>query len=330
MDKSTRMSKIKSRLHAAEGVLKKCEERLEQVDKIKRERFSDQEMQLHAKEAAEGLDLTSLDELRSMKLAPPPVVELVARCVCTLATGDDLGDAEDRAARAAAEATQQKKSKQAKSKGDPLPYRGAQLEKKRLLTWEESQRVLARANFKERIANFDGRSLLDNDDLVSEVKARIDLGSFNPALPMAILLAAPKRSKKERNDETIAAVRRREAYTDAEDNNTGPPLLTLEDARYVSKIAPPLLVWTARVLSQHAMSDPVWQKTTATCTEAIARRDEAKQAVLQLRKKVDEIAQAQREEKARAKAEKERAEETGMQLIEHEQEQQKKEKAVRS
>ena len=104
MDKSNRMSKMKARLQAAEGVLKKCEEKLQQVEKVKREKFSQEEMEALAKEAAEGLDLTSIDELRSMKMAPPPVVELVARCVCTLASGDDLGDAEHRASMAAKEA----------------------------------------------------------------------------------------------------------------------------------------------------------------------------------------------------------------------------------
>ena len=174
MDKSTRMSKVKSRLQAAEGVLKKCEEKLEQVEKVKTDKFSDDEMAASAKVAAEGLDLNLVaDELRSMKLAPPPVVELVARCVCTLASGDDMGDLDVRAAEVARDNARKKKNVTLVAKGQAPPKPTVPLqEKKKLLTWEDSQKVLARANFKERIANYDGRMLLDNEDIVSEVKAR--------------------------------------------------------------------------------------------------------------------------------------------------------------
>ena len=175
MDKShmgTKLSKIKTRLHAAESVLKKCEEKLEQVDSVKKDKFSDEEMSRLAKIAAEGLDLNCIDELRSMKLAPPPVVELVARCVCTLASGDDMGDLEHRAAEAAKEIARKKKNAAVISKGQPPPKQpNLSLEKRKLLTWEESQKVLARSNFKEKIANFDGRMLLDNDDVAPYIAA---------------------------------------------------------------------------------------------------------------------------------------------------------------
>ena len=326
MDKSTRMSKVKSRLQAAEGVLKKCEEKLEQVEKVKTDKFSDDEMAASAKVAAEGLDLNLVaDELRSMKLAPPPVVELVARCVCTLASGDDMGDLDVRAAEVARDNARKKKNVTLVAKGQAPPKPTVPLqEKKKLLTWEDSQKVLARANFKERIANYDGRMLLDNEDIVSEVKARVDLSSIDPTKPMSELLAPPKKSKKERNDEAIAAVRRREAHNEGVAEGGAGALLTLDDARYVSKIAPPLLVWIARVIAQHTVNDPMWKRTSAACFEAIKKRDEAKEAVLQLRKKVDEIAVMLREEKAKAKLEKEKADDN--ELLKELQEEEKKDK----
>ena len=301
-------------------MLKKCEEKLEQAERVKIEKFSDTEMAANARVAAEGLDLNVVvDELRSMKLAPPAVVEIVARCVCTLASGDDMGDHEHRAAEAAKENARKKKNAQAVAKGQPppKPLVGTMVsEKRKLLTWEESQKVLARANFKERISDFDGRLLLDNDDLVNEVRSRLDLDSIDPSLPMAAHLEVKKLSKKERNDEAIAAVRRREAYNEgvAQDGSGGVPKLTLNDARYVSKIAPPLLVWIARVISQYAINDPLWKRTSAACIDATKKRDEARDAVMQLRRKMDEMAQKLREEKARLKAERERAEEEGVLL----------------
>jgi len=320
MKQSASMSKNRSRLQAAEAVLKKCEEKLEQAERVKIEKFSDTEMAANARVAAEGLDLNVVvDELRSMKLAPPAVVEIIARCVCTLASGDDMGDHEHRAAEAAKENARKKKNAQAVAKGQPppKPLVGTMVsEKRKLLSWEESQKVLARANFKERISDFDGRLLLDNDDLVNEVRSRLDLDSIDPSLPMAAHLEVKKLSKKERNDEAIAAVRRREAYNEgvAQDGSGGVPKLTLNDARYVSKIAPPLLVWIARVISQYAINDPLWKRTSAACIDATKKRDEARDAVMQLRRKMDEMAQKLREEKARLKAERERAEEEGVLL----------------
>ena len=143
MDKSSRMSKIKARLTHAQDVLKKQEGVLEAVEKKRDENFGDTEMLALAKKAAEGLNLGSLDELRSMKMQPPPVVEIVARCVCTLASGDDLGDAEYRAKEKAAKVAAEKAAQIAISKGLPPPKPPVTV-RRRLLSWEESQRVLSR------------------------------------------------------------------------------------------------------------------------------------------------------------------------------------------
>ena len=85
MDKSTRMSKIKGKLTQVQDQLKKAETVLANAERVRDERFGVAEMQQSAREAAEGLNLSAIDEMRSMKMQPPPVVEIVARCVCTLA-----------------------------------------------------------------------------------------------------------------------------------------------------------------------------------------------------------------------------------------------------
>ena len=55
--------------------------------------------------------------------------------------------------------------------------------------------------------------------------------------------------------------RRREGYAEAikAGGIENAPLVTIEDARYVSKIGPPLLVWIARVLGQHEELEPAWR-----------------------------------------------------------------------
>ena len=80
------------------------------------------------------------------------------------------------------------------SKGLPPPKPPVTV-RRRLLSWEESQRVLSRSNFKDKIANFDGRLLLDNDDLVAEVKNRIDFSTIKPEKSMAENLKPPVRSQ---------------------------------------------------------------------------------------------------------------------------------------
>merc|ERR1719197_635732 len=119
MDKSSRMSKMRSRLNHAQEVLKKADSVLEGVQQTKNEQFGDTQMTTMAKQTAEGLNLATIDELRSMKMQPPPVVEIVVRCICTLASGDDLGDAEFRANEKAREAAEKKAAALAIAKGLP-------------------------------------------------------------------------------------------------------------------------------------------------------------------------------------------------------------------
>ena len=317
MDKSTRMGKTKSRLSHSQDVLKKAEAALSSAERTRNERFGDAEMRQNAKEAAEGLNLASLDELRSMKLQPPPVVEIVARCVCTLASGDDLGDAEYRAKEKAVREEAAKKAAAATAaKGQPKPKPREATARRRLLGWEDSQRVLSRANFKERIANFDGRVLLDNDDLVAEVRSRIDLSSIRPEQTMAQnLKRMPVRSERERNVEQANAQDRRALYSKAiaSGDTASAPLITIDDARYVSKIAPPLLVWMARILKQHEMLEPAWRQMTLELRAATKKRDDALGQFRATKQKSDEAREEEARRKQKLKEEKERAEALGLQ-----------------
>ena len=67
---------------------------VEKAEVERNERFSRETMRKEAKQAADGLNFGNIDELRSLKQAPPPIAQLVARCVSTLIAGDDIGDDE--------------------------------------------------------------------------------------------------------------------------------------------------------------------------------------------------------------------------------------------
>ena len=82
------------RLEAAEKILRTKETKYEKALDERDERFSKDSMKHEATKAAEGLNFSNLDELRSLKFAPPPIAQLVARCVSTLIAGDDIGGAE--------------------------------------------------------------------------------------------------------------------------------------------------------------------------------------------------------------------------------------------
>ena len=83
-----------ARLANAEAVLSRKLAVVEQAELERNVRFSKAMMKKEANQAAGGLNFSNIDELRSLKAAPPPIVELVARCVSTLVAGDDVGDAE--------------------------------------------------------------------------------------------------------------------------------------------------------------------------------------------------------------------------------------------
>ena len=88
--------KAHEKLTAAEVSLRKRHYERDTAVRVREERFSVRSMRLLSNTAAIGLNLSNLDEFRSLKFAPPPLVQLAVRCVCTLVSGDDtpLTDAE--------------------------------------------------------------------------------------------------------------------------------------------------------------------------------------------------------------------------------------------
>ena len=80
------------RIAHAQSLLQRRQAAVEQAELDRNVRFSKQTMKREASQAAEGLNFSNIGELRSLKFSPPPIVELVARCVSTLIAGDDIGD----------------------------------------------------------------------------------------------------------------------------------------------------------------------------------------------------------------------------------------------
>ena len=80
-----------SHVRNAESVLRRRNHQAEQAELERAERFSNATMKKEANDAAAGLNFANIDELRSLKFDPPPIAELVARCVCTLVSADEVG-----------------------------------------------------------------------------------------------------------------------------------------------------------------------------------------------------------------------------------------------
>ena len=85
------MRQSHARLANAQAVLKRRIQAVEQAEHERNVRFSKAIMKKEANQAADGLNISNIDELRKIQRAPPPIVELVARCVSTLISGDNIG-----------------------------------------------------------------------------------------------------------------------------------------------------------------------------------------------------------------------------------------------
>ena len=86
--KSTQEDLVKA--HAT--LKQKMEERM-LAEQRRDDMFSKESMKFFGNLASNGLNFSNLGELRSLKVSPPPLVQLVTRCVCTLIMGDDIGQA---------------------------------------------------------------------------------------------------------------------------------------------------------------------------------------------------------------------------------------------
>ena len=126
-----------------------------------------------------------MHELRSLKFMPPPIVQLVIRCVCTLISGDDIGDAEAlelaemkrrpssargfrdegvvRAAHTVEGRIAAAREKLAATRsGKELAVRKSDTKRVKstaLLPWKEALQCMARPDFKWRLMNLNGKAL---------------------------------------------------------------------------------------------------------------------------------------------------------------------------
>ena len=101
---------------------------------------------------------------------------------------------------------------------------------------------------------------------MAEVRNRLDLARSSLINSMSANLKAPSLTKKKADalPRLSADVKVKHAIQTGDANAA--PLVSLNDARYVSKIAPPLLVWIARVLSQNELLEPAWAQVTVAPT----------------------------------------------------------------
>ena len=150
-----------------------------------------------------------------------------------------------------------------------------------LLSWEQSLRMLQRADFKFRLMNLNGRVLLDNAELIENVRSCLDLSSITPEHKVEIL---PGRSHA--GDRDADVVKRRElvqALYDAMSEAGVQDVLPLkfEEARYVNEVVGAMLIWIFRVFAQHEVLIKAWKRCSKACDDADQRVIEAKKIVVQ-------------------------------------------------
>ena len=335
--KSTQEDLVKA--HAT--LKQKMEERM-LAEQRRDDMFSKESMKFFGNLASNGLNFSNLGELRSLKVSPPPLVQLVTRCVCTLIMGDDIGQAEANelaemkrrahlrrvgtgsntvrgahtvqsrldAARAKLDAVRQSSrakldAERAKalflnipqvSHASPRRTRGNEL-----ISWKESLTILARTDFKWRLMNLNGKSLLNNTELVDVVRSYLDLSSIQPSHRYTIL---PGRSHPGDRDEAKRA--RRELVSAlynafAEAGIASGNKLQFEEARYTSEVAGAMLIWIRRVFEQHEQLQHAWEDATMVIAKAHAEVLPARLRVDELRESLEELLEEQKtaEEKSR-------------------------------
>lgn len=281
--------------------------------------FSAEMMKYRSNHASVGLTFGNVDELRALKFEPPPIVQLVMRCVCTLVSGDIVGDAEALEAAEAArrphsarssstvrgahslqgriEAARELMAKASVNSKQPAVRRSdvrrsgtssassAGGSGNALLTWKASLQLLARPDFKWRMMNLNGNTLLDNTDLVDCVRSCLDLSSLAPDIHYAIL---PGRSHPGDRDEVRRT--RRELTSAlyslyAETGVSTRSKLQFEEARYTSEVAGAMIIWIQRIFVQHDELRDLWEQHEAAIIAAEA-------CVRPVKRRVDELEDA--------------------------------------
>ena len=367
-----------ARLSNAEAVLRRREDDRERALLAREDRFSDMTMKKEAATAARGLNLSNLDELRSLKFAPPPIVQLVARCVATLISGDEIGDAEAESgsepssaatsarqpSSAATSARQLKASQVGKPKEPPpetaisrlaspkqpdsargrlyepretarpqsprrlgSPRRHAEgieapmsareqptsaraasprakasvrdsdvkrVAQGKLVSWEATQKMLLRSDFKLRLMTLNAKCLLDNSELIENVRTCLDLSSIKPGQKFNIL---PGRQHAGDRDNDVRERRElvKALYQESEEDGVHLTPLKYEEARYVNEVVGAMLIWVFRIFKQYAVLIKAWKRCAVAYEAADARVIEAKKVVEKSHFALDAVSREQAE-----------------------------------
>ena len=186
--------KLRYRLTAAEALMGKCQEELATEIARRAARFGDEMMGDLAKDMIEGLTTEDMNEMRSLSRneSPQPVWGLLGRCVATVLSTDNAGEAERRVVTYGLRPANNKMTlpgggEKRRPEQNAAPSQtgdrrklgagvsGSGATSDGLLTWEAAQRVIVRADFKTRVRDFDVRCLLTYPLVVAAVQSRIDV-----------------------------------------------------------------------------------------------------------------------------------------------------------
>lgn len=355
-----------TRLANAEAVLRRRQEDCNRAVRAKEERFSGSTMKLEAAKAIKGLKVSNLDELRSLKDAPNPIVELVARCVATLISSDEVGDENAashesgpdtpdgarilRARRAAATIEQRETAlDRLASPKQPDSARGRLYEPREtptkpqsprrlssprrypegveaptplsarsrdstslsaratsprrpavrdsdlkrgadghLLSWEATQKMLQRSDFKLRLINFNGMCLQGKAELVENVRKCLNLSSIKPGQMINIL---PGRAHSGDRDDGVRERRElvKSLYEASGEDGVYLTPLMYEEARYVNEVIGAMLIWIFRIFRQQLLLIKEWKRLTEACEASHLKVVAAKKVVDERKMVVEDL-----------------------------------------
>ena len=262
----------------AEAMLAKATERLDVAHAHltdMRARIADGKARAAA-DAVRDLSKGDVDEIRALKIAPPPIVQLIVCCVCTLLGADEA----------------KRRSWAGTVSTAALKRQGG------LASWEEAQKMLAKADFKPVLLAYDPAVLLTQTDAIDAVRGRIQIASDadkpRPAPKLAAVArraaqelssaAAAQRASRELSSIAAARLLRTVAYAqEASALQTGAAEVTLaplsiEEVSSCSRVAGKLAHWCSRVLANVAAlqavaaeSDTAAVASITTCGHEVER-----------------------------------------------------------
>ena len=274
-----------------------------------------------AQQAADGLQLGDIAEIRSLSVAAaPPIVQLVARCVATLVAADGVAADSPRSrspspprspptsarepplsARKRQQASMERLASAKSPRSPPAstprtPITSARGEASEphseLLSWSATLKLFNNADFKSRLLTINGCSLLDRSDLIDAVHNVLDLSTMDGRKKIAIL---PGRGHAgDRVEENKA---RRELttllYSSHADAGVNLHPLRFEEARYVNEVIGAMLIWIHRIFLQHnvLVRD---RRTLYAALDAAERQAELSAKIMEQQKAVVNALQEER------------------------------------